>query len=87
MKYRDHLSRVTLTEELNDWKDNKGILYSTIRSFKGLEADIVVIVDVTKPGSKEVFSSADFYVGCSRAKHVLKIVSDVEANELFPNEG
>ena len=85
MKFRDHLSRVTLTEDLEGWRNGSGILYSTIRSFKGLEADIVVMVDVTTPGAKEVFSAADFYVGSSRAKHVLKIVSDVDSDSLFAN--
>jgi len=83
MKTRDQFSNTTLTEDLNDWKRNKGILYSTIRSFKGLEADIVVMVDVTTPGTKDAFSNTDFYVGCSRAKHVLKIISDVDEATLF----
>ena len=47
------------------------MLFATIRSFKGLEADAVLMVDVVAPGSLPHFSQADFYVGCSRAKHQL----------------
>ena len=50
---------------------------STHRSFKGPEADFVVIIDVAAPVNRDAFSSTDFYVGCSRAKHAPKIISDV----------
>ncbi len=83
IKTREHISKTTITHDLNDWRKDKGILYSTIRSFKGLEADIVVMVDVTTPGTRDAFSNTDFYVGCSRAKHVLKIISDVDEVTLF----
>jgi len=65
-----------LTMETSEWRQGEGILFSTIRSFKGLEADIVLLVDVVEPGSVDHFSSSDFYVACSRAKHVLKIISE-----------
>ena len=65
-----------LTMETSEWRQGEGILFSTIRSFKGLEADIVLLVDVVEPGSVDHFSSSDFYVACSRAKHVLKILSE-----------
>ena len=47
------------------------MLFSTIRSFKGLEADAVLMVDVVAPGSLPHSSQADFYVGCSWATHLL----------------
>lgn len=63
-----------------EWRNGTGILFSTIRSFKGLEADIVILIDVVRPGSIENFTISDFYVACSRAKHLLKIISseDIE---------
>lgn len=67
-----------LTSNTEEWRKGSGVLFSTIRSFKGLEADIVIVVDVVNPGSIEGFSTADFYVACSRAKHLLKIVSETE---------
>jgi len=47
------------------------IRFSTIRSFKGLEADIVFLIDIT-PDSK-VCTEADIYVGGSRARFMLYI--------------
>ena len=51
------------------------MLFATIRSFKGPGADAVLMVDVVAPGSLPRFSRADFYVGCSRAKHLLAILA------------
>jgi len=48
-----------------------GITYATIRAFKGLEADILFLVDI-KPGSR-VSSGADVYVGASRARFMLYV--------------
>lgn len=58
--------------------DNYG--FTTCRKFKGLEADTVILVDVT---SKTFFDdSLLFYVGSSRAKsnlHIVTKISDEEA--------
>lgn len=83
LKYRDEFLGVSLTEELKRWRADEGILYTTIRSFKGLEADIVVLIDIVEPDKMEMFTRADLYVACSRAKHVLKILSRVEPSQLL----
>jgi hypothetical protein len=62
------------TDPLLKWQQGEGMLFATIRSFKGLEADAVLMVDVVAPGSLPHFSQADFYVGCSRVKHMLAIL-------------
>lgn len=72
-----------LTFDTSEWRHGEGILFSTIRSFKGLEADIVILVDVVEPGSVEHFGNSDLYVACSRAKHILKIVSDRKIEDLI----
>lgn len=72
-----------LTLDTTEWRHGEGILFSTIRSFKGLEADIVILVDIIDPGSVEYFCLSDLYVACSRAKHILKIVSDKKMEDLF----
>ena len=36
---------VPFIEDLTDWQDNQAVLFSTIRSFKGLEADAIIMVD------------------------------------------
>ncbi len=59
-----------------DWRVGKGVLCSTARSFKGLEADVVILYDLAalSPG----FTPADLYVACSRARHVLILVTHDE---------
>ena len=49
-----------------------GIKFSTIRSFKGLEADVVFVIGV-KDGDK-VCTPADVYVGASRARFLLYVL-------------
>lgn len=48
-----------------------GIRFATIRSFKGLEADVVFLIDV-KGG--RACTPADVYVGASRAKYMLYVL-------------
>jgi hypothetical protein len=60
---------------LSDWKEGKGILFSTVRAFKGLEADALIVIDVS--GFSPVLRQADFYVACSRAKHLLTVLTTV----------
>jgi hypothetical protein len=74
---------LVVTEDLDEWRMGKGLLFSTIRSFKGLEADIVVLVDVVTPDSISVFTKADFYVASSRAKHLLRILVPAAQAEAF----
>lgn len=70
----EELQGVPITEKLADWEAGKGVLFSTIRSFKGLEADAVIIIDVPRPDTLPHFSLSDFYVACSRAKHLLVVL-------------
>jgi len=65
-----------IIDTLSDWKEGKGILFSTVRAFKGLEADALVVIDVD--GFSPLLTKADFYVACSRAKHLLTVLSTVE---------
>jgi superfamily I DNA/RNA helicase len=69
------IGKVNLTTNFYHWRANNGVLFSTIRSFKGLEADAIIVTDVPNPESDAYFSTADFYVGCSRAKHLLAILA------------
>ena len=69
------LNGIPFFEDLKKWKENQGILFKTIRSFKGLESDAAIITDVPKPGTLKNFSKADLYVACSRAKHLLAILA------------
>lgn len=66
----------------------KKIKVSTIRKFKGLEANVIILVDVTEDtfdiskDTKFEESILLFYVGCSRAKHQLHILSSIDEKKL-----
>lgn len=67
-------ARVPITEDLRDWADGRGVLFSSIRAFKGLEADAVILVDVGEPDKSPAFTRSDYYVACSRGKHLLVVI-------------
>jgi hypothetical protein len=51
------------------WRAGGGVLVTTARSFKGLEADVVVLYDLG--GFGPLFKREDLYVCCTRAKALL----------------
>jgi hypothetical protein len=51
------------------WRAGGGVLVTTARSFKGLEADVVVLYDLG--GFGPLFKREDLYVSCTRAKALL----------------
>lgn len=66
-------------------RSNRGVLFTTARKFKGLEADAIIIVDVDSDTFKDIENKRLFYVGGSRAKHKLDIVyygNDDELKEI-----
>ncbi len=68
------LAKTSITESLESWKQGEGILFSTIRSFKGMEADLIILIDLPVPDTNAAFTTSDYYVASSRAKHLLKII-------------
>ena len=72
---RGSLSRVTaidgtpLSSDAAAWRSGGGVLVTTARAFKGLEADVVVLYDLQ--GFGERFTRTDLYVAWTRAKHRL----------------
>lgn len=87
---------VILTPKANDksalstYKDseyysykNKKFKWTTIRKFKGLEADVVILIEIDK--KTIVDDKLLFYVGSSRAKMELEVImhlTEADANEL-----
>lgn len=67
------MAGVKLTESATDWRRGDGLLCTTARSFKGLEADVVVLYDVSGLGN--FFSAGDLYVAVTRARGHLVIVN------------
>ena len=72
-----------LSAYINDGKykvQRKEYSFTTCRKFKGLEADVVILVDV----NKKVFLSDAinlYYVGTSRARFGLNIMAEMETEE------
>lgn len=64
-----------LTDDLDEWRADEGFLFSTVRSFKGLEADAAILLDVPTPGRIPQFTRNDYYVAASRAKHLLVVLA------------
>lgn len=69
---RPKLAGLPVTNDPARWRNGEGLLVTTIRSFKGLEADAIVLTDVGQP-NEAGFSVSDLYVASSRAKHFLTI--------------
>lgn len=65
------LAGIPLTDDLSVWRADQAVLLTTVRKFKGLEADAVVLFDV----QEETSVSPLLYVAASRAKHLLTIIN------------
>ena len=65
-------------------RESGKILFTTIRKFKGLEAEAVIIVDVSISSLILEESRRLLYVGASRAKYILNIamVEDVKSDDM-----
>lgn len=75
----DNVRLVTSAEE---WRLGGGVLVTTARSFKGLEAEVVLLYDLG--GFSRLFRREDPYVSCTRAKVLLvAIVHGDECREVI----
>ena len=64
---------IPATSDFEKWRSGKGVLIAPWRRFKGLEADVIVIVqEIAK--SEDINERANRYVACSRAKHLLTVI-------------
>jgi hypothetical protein len=71
---------VTLVEDARAWREGGGILVTTARSFKGLEADVVILADFSGLGG--LFTVCDLYVALTRARsHLIIVAHDRSARE------
>lgn len=62
--------------------DIKGIFFTSARRFKGLESDIVIIIDVDEGTFGDEELRRVLYVGTSRAKHYLDFVVMLDNNQI-----
>ena len=70
---QNRIEKHNLVFSLEQWKAGDGILVESAKRFKGLEADAVILAEVSGLATK-YFSASDLYVASSRAKHRLHIV-------------
>jgi hypothetical protein len=63
---------ISFTESTTIWRENKGVLVTTARAFKGLEADAVIVYDLGK--FQNYFTRVDLYVACTRARSYLHLI-------------
>jgi len=63
---------IPLISDPVDWRRGAGILVTTARAFKGLEADIVIAYGLEAFGT--LFTRTDLYVAWTRARHRLILV-------------
>lgn len=70
---------------LRGWVDDQCFFGTTIRAFKGLEADCVVLTDLPVP-DQDGFRGSDLYVAASRAKvHLAMVPASPEAHRRISN--
>jgi superfamily I DNA/RNA helicase len=69
---QSEVAGIPLTTDAAEWRRGGGILVTTARSFKGLEADVVVLYGLASFGP--AFTLTDLYVAWTRAKHRLVAV-------------
>lgn len=68
------IGNTPVTKSITDWRNGKGVLLTTVWKFKGLESDAMILSDAK--GITQNFTKELAYVACSRAKHLLTIVSN-----------
>lgn len=73
-----------LTEDIRNLGRPGFVYFSTIKSFKGLEAQQIILLHADVPDRSQAFASEDLYVACTRATGRLAIlVSTEEASNWF----
>lgn len=66
----------------SDRKQENKVLFTTVRKFKGLEADAVICIDVDESTFSDDKNRSLFYVGTSRAKTWLDILTTSSQEEM-----
>ena len=76
LRYLDQVDDIpvkTGKESIEKWLNDELILGSTIKSFKGMEVDCLIVTDLP-PASEHFFEVADLYIAVSRAKHRIALI-------------
>ena len=66
---------LVLSEAIEDLDDAGCVGFSTVKGFKGIEADSVILIEPPIPAEDTFFTRADLYVACTRPTSNLAIVT------------
>lgn len=66
----------------SDRRQANKVLFTTVRKFKGLEADVVICIDVDEDTFANDTNRSLFYAGTSRARTWLDIVTTTSQEDL-----
>lgn len=66
---------LSLTEDVELLGEPGYVYFSTIKSFKGIEAACVILVDAGQPGSTNALTPQDVYVACTRPTSRLAVLT------------
>jgi hypothetical protein len=64
-----------LVTEVEDWARSGNVLFSTVRGFKGLEADAVIVIDMEVPTEHGLVQLDDLYVASTRPRTRLALLT------------
>lgn len=81
MRHQNAGFGLKLSTDIKDLGKKDMVFFSTIKSFKGMEADVVIVVDTDIPDLHPAFTSEDLYVACTRAKTRLALISAKQVAE------
>ncbi|MGG6840862.1 UNVERIFIED_CONTAM: NERD domain-containing protein [Mammaliicoccus sciuri] len=71
------IGNYSLSQEI----ETKNILFTTARKFKGLESDVILFIDIDGEQFKNDEQKRVFYVGASRAKTQLELITALNEEE------
>lgn len=72
LAHHGEVDGVPLIDDAIDWRRGAGVLVTTARAFKGLEADVVIAYGLAGFGA--LFTPTDLYVTWTRARHRLILI-------------
>lgn len=75
-----------LSTNIDDLGKKDTVYFSTIKSFKGIEAESVIVVDLGIPDEQAAFAKEDLYVACTRATTRLALITSNEIVAKFYRE-
>lgn len=70
-----------ISDDLVNGNYYNNVYFTSCRKFKGLEADVVILIDITENNFSNNIDKMDFYVGASRAKFKLYLICNMNEND------